>query len=176
LITKETLIKIRDWVRAGGVLISSQNLQFLASQADSQILRELFPQKEGIKKIIQGHTLLYSGPSKKYLEFVRKAVANQKKIYPAPLEYPAACCGWVKHLLRAAVGFNTPLRARCGIYPWPGISVIDEKWKGVYITRFSDKVIYYNSNNFEVRKKVGSKLIEIKANSILVEAHRQNFL
>jgi hypothetical protein len=49
---------------------------------------------------------------------------------------------------------------------------IDNEYDRVYATRFSDKIIYYNANNFEVRKKVGSKLIKIKANSITVEQNK----
>lgn len=57
-------------------------------------------------------------------------------------------------------------------YPWPGIPAVDETWDGVYITRFSDKIIYYNANNFKVRKKVELenlplKFIDIEENSII---------
>jgi hypothetical protein len=45
---------------------------------------------------------------------------------------------------------------------------IDNEYDRVYATRFADKIMYYNANNFEVRKKVGSKFIKIKANSIIV--------
>lgn len=48
-------------------------------------------------------------------------------------------------------------------------SDIDNESDRVYATRFADKVIYYNANNFEVKKKVDSKFIKIKANSIRVE-------
>jgi len=46
---------------------------------------------------------------------------------------------------------------------------INNEYDRVYATRFSDKIMYYNANNFEVRKKIGSKFIKIKANSIRVE-------
>jgi len=46
---------------------------------------------------------------------------------------------------------------------------IDNEYDRVYATRFTDKIMYYNANNFEVRKKVGSKILKIKANSIKVE-------
>jgi len=56
-------------------------------------------------------------------------------------------------------------------FPWAGIPVIDEVRDRVYITRFSDKIIYYNANDFEVRKRVELegfplKFINIKGNSI----------
>ena len=49
---------------------------------------------------------------------------------------------------------------------------IDNEYDRVYATRFADKIMYYNANNFEVRKKVGSKFIKIKANSITVEQNK----
>ena len=49
---------------------------------------------------------------------------------------------------------------------------IDNEYDRVYATRFADKIMYYNANNFEVRKKVGSKFIKIKANSIALEQNK----
>lgn len=40
------------------------------------------------------------------------------------------------------------------MYPWRGIPEIDGKRDGVYATRFLDKIMYYNSTNFEIRKTI----------------------
>lgn len=53
-------------------------------------------------------------------------------------------------------------------YPWSGTLKIDGEMDRVYATQLSDKIIFYNANNFEVRKKIGSKFIKIKANSIVI--------
>jgi len=57
-------------------------------------------------------------------------------------------------------------------YPWPGISIIDGEWDNIYATQFRDEIGYYNANNFEVNKKVGSEFIKIKANSIKIEQNK----
>ena len=46
---------------------------------------------------------------------------------------------------------------------------IDNEDDGVYATRFEDKIIYYNSNNKKIQKKVNflNKTIEIEKNSIV---------
>jgi len=58
------------------------------------------------------------------------------------------------------------------IYPWQGIPMIDGEWDRVYATQLSDKAIYFNANNFEVSKKVGSRFIKIRANSIKIEQNK----
>jgi len=59
-------------------------------------------------------------------------------------------------------------------YPWEGIPEIDMEKDGVYATRFNDKIMYYNSNNYKVNKKVKITnsfckefKAEIDANSII---------
>ena len=49
---------------------------------------------------------------------------------------------------------------------------IDNKYDRVYATQLSDKIIYYNANDFEVRKKIGSKFIKIEGNSIQIEQNK----
>jgi hypothetical protein len=49
---------------------------------------------------------------------------------------------------------------------------IDNEYDGVYATRFANKIMYYNANDFEVRKKVGSKFIKIEGNSIKIEQNK----
>ncbi|MBU3918525.1 beta-galactosidase [Patescibacteria group bacterium] len=49
---------------------------------------------------------------------------------------------------------------------------IDNEHDRVYVTRFADKIVYYNANNFEVTKKVGVSIIKIKANSIKIEQNK----
>ncbi|MCX6759134.1 MAG: family 14 glycosylhydrolase [Candidatus Nealsonbacteria bacterium] len=51
-------------------------------------------------------------------------------------------------------------------------SDIDNEYDRVYATRFADKIMYYNANDFEVRKKVGSKFIKIEGNSIKIEQNK----
>lgn len=41
-----------------------------------------------------------------------------------------------------------------GKYPWKGLSEIDDEWDGVYATRFSSKILYYNSTNTTKMKRV----------------------
>ena len=121
-LSKEILGKIEKWVESGGIFVS-------------QKLIKTFPMENNkLKKIGQGYVSFYSGKEKKYLDFIKETVYNQKKIYP-----------------------------------WKGIPVIDGEWDRVYATRLIDKIIYYNDNNFEVSKKVGSEFVKIKANSIKVE-------
>ncbi len=59
-------------------------------------------------------------------------------------------------------------------YPWEGIPEVDMEKDGIYATRFNDKIMYYNSNNYKVNKKVKiANLfhkefeVEINANSII---------
>jgi len=61
-------------------------------------------------------------------------------------------------------------------YPWSSILKIDGEWDGVYATQFRNKIMYYNSNNSKIRKKVDflQKTIEIEGNSILVIPHKIN--
>jgi len=60
------------------------------------------------------------------------------------------------------------------IYPWEGIPEIDMERDGIYAARFADKIMYYNSNNYKVSKKVKITNLfcrefelEIGANSIV---------
>lgn len=39
-------------------------------------------------------------------------------------------------------------------YPWRGLPIIDDRWDGVYASRFENKILYYNSNGFTVTKRV----------------------
>jgi hypothetical protein len=58
-------------------------------------------------------------------------------------------------------------------YPWAGVPQIDGEWDGVYASRFPDRIVYFNSTNTAVVKKVYLKgadretEFKIEANSIL---------
>ena len=124
-LSEEVLEKIKKWVELGGIFISQNSIKSFSIQIDKP------------KRIGQGYISSYLGQRKKYLDFIKESVHNQKKIYP-----------------------------------WQGIPIIDGEWDNVYATQFSDKVVYYNANNFEVNKKVDQKFIKIKANSIKIEQNK----
>jgi len=59
-------------------------------------------------------------------------------------------------------------------YPWKGMPEIDTERDGIFATRFADRIMYYNSNNYKVSKKVKITnsfyrefILEIGANSIV---------
>jgi len=124
-LSEEVLEKIKKWVELGGIFIFQDSIKSFSIEIDKP------------KRIGQGYISSYLGPRKKYLDFIKESVYNQKKTYP-----------------------------------WQGISIIDGEWDNVYATQFSDKIVYYNANNFEVNKKVGSEFIKIKANSIKIEDNK----
>jgi len=119
LLSQELLKRIKEWVESGGIFISQYSVKSFGTEIDEP------------KRIGHGHISFYLGKRKRYLDFIKESVYNQKKIYP-----------------------------------WHGIPIIDGEWDNIYATQFSDRVVYYNANNFEVNKKVGSEFVKIRANSI----------
>ena len=140
LMQRGTFMKIEEWLKAGGILISSKYITLSAVREVIGWYQGLFSNYDGIERIGEGYVLLYCGREENYLEFIRQAIHNEEKTYP-----------------------------------WDGIPEIDNQWDGVYATRFSDRVIYYNSTNSRIRKKVKIKNllkklefeIDIEANSII---------
>lgn len=49
-------------------------------------------------------------------------------------------------------------------YPWIGIPEIDDEWDGVYATLFAHRIIYYNSNDHTIKKRVKIKNFPEKVN------------
>lgn len=138
-VSRQTLNRIEDWVKTGGILISSIHLEPFPAGNRSRITKEFFPQVEGIKKVERGFTLLLDNKKGNWLEIIKDILYNRENNYP-----------------------------------FQGIPEIDGIPDGIYATRFSNKIIYYNSNNDRIRKKVEinndlpNKRFEIdmKANSI----------
>jgi len=69
--------------------------------------------------------------------------------------------------------FSNIVYNRKAKYPWPGILRIDGEKDNVYASQLENKILYYNSNNFRVRKEIeledrglSKKNIEIEKNSI----------
>ena len=119
LLHQETLMEIESWVKNGGIFIANDNLHFSNIGDNSELYQRFFGRDEGLTKLGDGYTLLYSGKKHDYLEFINYAVHNKEKKYP-----------------------------------WTGIPCIYGEWDGVYATRFKHKIMYYNSNDHTIKKRV----------------------
>jgi len=82
LLHTKTLRKIEAWVKAGGVFIVPKNIGLFTVGEDTEILQQLFPQSDGIRKVGGGYTVLYPRSGQDYLEFIRQSVYNREKKYP----------------------------------------------------------------------------------------------
>jgi len=66
----EITAKIEEWINKGGIFISQKYLKLFLKNNNR-------PEKIG-----QGHILPYSSPKNNYLNFIKDAIFNPKKIYP----------------------------------------------------------------------------------------------
>jgi hypothetical protein len=117
LLRPETLTEIERWVKAGGVLIAADYIQFSTIEDNRKIYNRFFSRPDKIKRIDKGYTVLYCG--REYLEFIKQAIYNQEQSYP-----------------------------------WEGMLEIDNEWDGVYATQFTDRILYYNSTDIQIRKRI----------------------
>lgn len=82
-VRRQTLIKLEDWITAGGIVIAAPDKR-LSAIGDDTLARHLFSPSDNISRIGEGYVFRYHGKGKNHYEFIKRAVYNIQKVYPWP--------------------------------------------------------------------------------------------
>lgn len=81
-VSRRTLTKIKEWIKAGGILIGGEHTNLFATEGSEELYGGFHLRLRETKKIGRGYGVISDQGGRGYLEFVGQAIYNSEGNYP----------------------------------------------------------------------------------------------